>query len=196
MGGSILPITVHNGQILFLFGKERDIDENPGWSDFGGGTDKGETFIDTASREGGEELTGFLGSSADIRKMLKKNGSFIVDYKSTEGYSTYRVHILPVEYDPFLVYYYNNNQRFIQTHLDPKIISDTKIFEKPQIKWWTFSEIKKGRNQFRSFYKNIVDLILKDQPEISAFAFKKLKSKQTKKRRNRRQRYTNKTKRK
>ena len=192
MGGSILPITVHNGKIMFLFGKERDIDENPGWSDFGGGTDKGETFIDTASREGGEELTGFLGSSADIRKMLK-NGTFIVDYKSSEGYNTYRVHIVPIKYDPFLVYYYNNNQRFIQKHLDPKIISDTKIFEKPEIKWWTFSEIKKGRNQFRSFYKNIVDLILKEQPEISAFAFKKFKSKQTKKRH---RRYMNKTKRK
>ena len=194
MGGSILPITVHNGKIMFLFGKERDIDENPGWSDFGGGTDKGETFIDTASREGGEELTGFLGSSADIRKMLKKNGTFIVDYKSTEGYSTYRVHIVPIKYDPFLVYYYNNNQRFIQKHLHPKIISNSKIFEKPKIKWWTFSEIKKGRNQFMSFYKNIVDLILKEQPEISAFVFRKFKMKQTKKRRGNR-RYMNKTKR-
>ena len=44
---------------FLLFGKERNIDENPGWSDFGGGTDKGETFIQTASREGQEEMTGF-----------------------------------------------------------------------------------------------------------------------------------------
>ena len=40
MGASILPVTIYNGKLYFLFGKERDIDENPGWSDFGGGTDK------------------------------------------------------------------------------------------------------------------------------------------------------------
>ena len=72
MGGSILPVTLHNGKIYFLFGKERDIDENPGWSDFGGCTNKGETFMQTAIREGREELTGFLGSDSDIRKMLNK----------------------------------------------------------------------------------------------------------------------------
>jgi serine/threonine protein phosphatase PrpC len=74
MGASILPVTVHNGKVLLLFGKERNIDSNPGWSDFGGGTDKGETFMETAVREGGEEMTGFLGSSSDIRQLLKKYG--------------------------------------------------------------------------------------------------------------------------
>ena len=82
MGASILPITVHNGKILLLFGKERDIDENPGWSDFGGGTDKGETFLETAVREGGEEMTGFLGSSEDIKRLLKRFGTFKLDFKS------------------------------------------------------------------------------------------------------------------
>jgi len=70
MGGSILPVTIHNNKLYFLFGKERDIDENPGWSDFGGGTDKGESFLQTASREGSEELTGFLGNKDDIRRLL------------------------------------------------------------------------------------------------------------------------------
>jgi hypothetical protein len=40
MGASILPVTIYKGKLYFLFGKERAIDENPGWSDFGGGTDK------------------------------------------------------------------------------------------------------------------------------------------------------------
>ena len=72
MGASILPISVHNGKIYFLFGKERDVDETPGWSDFGGGNESGESYLDTAIREGSEELTGFLGGVADIRKLLKK----------------------------------------------------------------------------------------------------------------------------
>lgn len=168
MGASILPVTIHNGQIYFLFGKERDIDENPGWSDFGGGTDKGETFIQTAIREGGEELTGFLGSDNEIRQMLKKYGTYNIDYKS-DGYGLYRCHICPIEYDNLLPHYYNNNQRFLQKRLDPKIIRDTKIFEKTQIKWFSFDDIKKHHNEFRSFYKNIIHLIQGKKLDIEIF---------------------------
>lgn len=168
MGGSILPVTIHNNKIYFLFGKERDIDENPGWSDFGGGTDKGETFIQTAIREGGEELTGFLGSDNDLKKMLTKYGTYNIDYNS-EGYSTYRCHIFPMEYDHLLPHYYNNNQRFLQKRLDKKIIKNTKIFEKTQIKWFSFDEIKKQHNEFRSFYQNIVHLILGNKSGIEGF---------------------------
>ena len=173
MGGSILPVTVHNNKILFLFGKERDIDENPGWSDFGGGTDKGESFFQTAIREGGEELTGFLGSDEDIRKMLNKYGTYIIDYNS-QGHTTYRCHIFPMKYDEMLPHYYNNNQRFLQKRLDPKVIKNTKIFEKTQIKWFSFDDIKKHHNDFRSFYKNIVHLILGNRSAIEGFVNSKL----------------------
>lgn len=176
MGGSILPVTIHNNKIYFLFGKERDSDENPGWSDFGGGTDKGETFIQTAIREGGEELTGFLGTDNDLRKMLNKYGTFNIDYKS-EGYSTYRCHIFPMEYDEMLPHYYNNNQQFLQKRLDKKVIRDTKIFEKTQIKWFSFDDIKKHHNEFRSFYKNIVNQILENKSAIEKFVRTKSKSK-------------------
>ena len=168
MGGSILPVTIHNNKIYFLFGKERDIDENPGWSDFGGGTDKGETFIQTAVREGGEELTGFLGTGNDLKKMLQKYGTYNIDYKS-QGYSTYRCHIFPMDYDRMLPHYYNNNQVFLQKHLDAKIIKNTKIFEKTQIKWFSFDDIKRHHNEFRSFYKNIVQLIIDNKSAIEKF---------------------------
>jgi hypothetical protein len=168
MGASILPVSLHNGKVYFLFGKERDIDENPGWSDFGGGTDKGETFIQTAIREGGEELTGFLGSDSDIRQMLNKYGTYNIDYKS-EGYTTYRCHIFPMEYDNLLSHYYNNNQTFLQKRLDPKVIRNTKIFEKTQIKWFSFDDINKKHNDFRSFYKNVIHLILGNRSAIEKF---------------------------
>lgn len=181
MGASILPVTLHNNKIYFLFGKERDIDENPGWSDFGGGTDKGETFIQTAIREGGEELTGFLGSSSDIRKMLKKHGTYNIDYKS-DGYSTYRCHIFPMEYDHLLPHYYNNNQQFLQKRLDKKIIRDTKIFEKTQIKWFSFADIEKSHSEFRSFYKNVVSLILGNRDKIEEFVRRSMAKRSTRKR--------------
>ena len=177
MGASILPITVYKGKIMLLFGKERDIDENPGWSDFGGGTDKGETFIQTAVREGGEEMTGFLGSSDDIKRLLNRFGTFNVDYKSDNGYGTYRCHVFPIEYDEYLPYYYNNNQRFLQKRLPSSIIRDTKIFEKTQIKWFDINELAKRRSEFRSFYRNIIDLILENKTELEKFAKKCIKSK-------------------
>jgi len=175
MGASVLPVTVHNGKVLLLFGKERDIDSNPGWSDFGGGTDKGESFIETAVREGSEELTGFIGSSDDIRQLLKKYGTVNVDYQS-KGYSTYRCHIFPMDYDEKLPFYYNNNQRFLQKRLNPAVIRDSKIFEKTQIQWFDIEELAKRRKEFRDFYRNIIDLILGKKAEIIAFAKKSLKN--------------------
>lgn len=174
MGGSILPVTVINGKVYLLFGKERAIDTNPGWSDFGGGTDKGESFFDTAQREAGEELTGFLGSPSEVKKLLTKHGNVTIDYKSP-GFDVYRVHIFPLPYDPSLIKYYNNNQAFLQKHLDHKVIRDTKIFEKTEIKWFSLSSLKKHKKQFRKFYQNIVDLILARKREIEEFALRSLK---------------------
>ena len=183
MGGSILPVTILNNKVYFLFGKEREIDENPGWSDFGGGTDKGESFFQSAIREGSEELTGFLGNPNDIKKLLNKYGTFNIDFKS-QGHTTYRCHIFPMIYDDKLTYYYNNNQSFLQKKLDPKIIRDSKIFEKTQIKWFSFDQIKKNYNEFRSFYKNVVDLIMENKSDIEKFARKSLKASHIKTSRN------------
>lgn len=176
MGASILPITIHNGKILFLFGKERNIDENPGWSDFGGGTDNNESFVETASREGAEEITGFLGEKNNIKKMMRRYGTFNIDHEDPSGkYGTYRCHICPIKYDEYLTTYYNNNQRFLQKHLSKKIIRDMKIFEKTEIKWFSFEELQKNKNNFRKFYQNIVDLILKNKKNIQKFIFSKQK---------------------
>jgi transcription termination factor NusB len=75
-----------------------------------------------------------------------------------------------------LPFYYNNNQRFLQERLDPKIIKDTKIFEKQQIKWICVDDIvkMKKKKEFRSFYQNIIDLILAQRAEIDAFIRKSL----------------------
>lgn len=176
MGASLLPATIINGQIYFLFGKERDYDENPGWSDFGGGTDNNESFVETASREGAEEITGFLGEKNNIKKMMRRYGTFNIDHEDPSGkYGTYRCHICPIKYDEYLTTYYNNNQRFLQKHLSKKIIRDMKIFEKTEIKWFSFEELKKNKNNFRKFYQNIVDLILKNKKNIQKFIFSKQK---------------------
>ena len=168
MGAGILPTCIHKNKLYFLFGKEHDYCDTPGWSDFGGGTDDKETYIQTAVREGGEELTGFLGSDTDLSRMLKRNGTFNIDYNSN-GHSMYRMHIFKMSYDEALPYYYNNNQSFLQKHLDPAIIKRTKIFEKAQIRWICIDELPKMRKEFRSYFQDIVGMICDKKSEILRF---------------------------
>jgi hypothetical protein len=170
MGAGILPTAIHNNQLFFLFGKENQYEDSaPGFSDFGGGTDNNETYLQTAIREGGEELTGFLGSDADLRKMLKKHGTYNIDYQSDSGHSTYRMHIFPFKYDPMLPYYYNNNQKFLQKRLDPNVIRKSKIFEKVEICWVSVDELKGMHNQFRSYFRNIVNNMIEQKEQIRNF---------------------------
>jgi hypothetical protein len=182
MGAGILPTTIHNNKLYFLFGKENQYEDSAhGFSDFGGGTDNKENFLETAVREGGEELTGFLGNDNDVKSMLKKHGTYNIDYKDKNPkFDTYRMHIFPMEYDEFLPFYYNNNQRFLQKRLDSKIIKKSKLFEKAEIKWVCVDDIKKMRPKFRSYFQNIVDMIYAQKNEIKMFISKNLK-KSTKK---------------
>lgn len=180
MGAGILPATIHNGKLYFLFGKEGKYEDTaPGFSDFGGGTDNKETFMSTAIRESGEEFTGFLGNSNDIRKMLTKHGTYNIDHKS-ESHNTYRTHIFPFEYNHWLPHYYNNNQRFLQKHLAPKIFKTTKIFEKAEIRWVCVDDLKKMRPEFRFWFVDTIDKIYAEQNDIKKFIMKGLK-KSTKK---------------
>ena len=167
-------------QLVFLFGKERDCDANPGWSDFGGGTDSGESFLVTAIREGSEELTGFLGSEQNVRayiraaiKHSKTHELYTIQYLPREPkYSTYCVHIIPVPYQDFamLAQYYNNNQAFLQKRLSAQLIRDSKIFEKQEIRWFTWSEMARRRHEFRVFYRDIIDLLLAQRKRIEVYA--------------------------
>lgn len=179
MGAGILPVALHNNELYFLFGKENRFEKSaPGFADFGGGTDSGETYLETATREGAEELTGFLGDQQDLKRVLTKSGTFILDYKTENTEKLYRTFIFPLEYDEKLVYYYNNNQRFIQKHLDAKVIQNTRIFEKEEIRWFTVKEMKKKIQVFRPFYQNIIKNLLNKQEEIRQFMELKLSKKQ------------------
>jgi len=182
MGAGILPTTIHKNKLYFLFGKENKYEDTaPGFSDFGGGSDDNETYIQTAIREGGEELTGFLGSDADLKKMLERHGTYNIDNKSGKN-KIYRVHIFPMEYDEKLPFYYNNNQRFLQKRLDPEVIKKTKIFEKEEIRWICIDELKSMKSQFRFFFPPIIDKIYHEREQIKKFIMKGLGMSNLKKR--------------
>jgi hypothetical protein len=179
VAGSILPVTFHNGKLYFLFGKENSMEDSAkGWSDFGGGCENGDSPYKTAMREGGEELTGFLGDEATIRKLIKKNGGFrkIV-------HNTYHVHLFFLEYDENLPKYYNQNHRFLWDRMNHNVLNKTKLFEKIEIDWFPEEDLKHRRSEFRKFYREIVDLFIEDLENIRRFIQAK-GSRKTRKNRN------------
>jgi 8-oxo-dGTP pyrophosphatase MutT (NUDIX family) len=162
MGGGILPVAIKNNKLYFLFGKENELDDTPGWADFGGGHEAGETHFDTALREGSEEINGFLGSAEQLRTRVKKNKIATIKFKE---YTTY---IFKMDYDERLPTYYKNNYEFFSRYLPHvKHKKDNGLLEKAKIRWFSYDDLKKEKKEFRSFYQNIVEMIIKQEKEIT-----------------------------
>jgi 8-oxo-dGTP pyrophosphatase MutT (NUDIX family) len=171
VAGSILPITIHQNKLYFLFGKENSMEDSAkGWSDFGGGCENGDSPFKTALREGGEELTGFLGDDKILKSLIKKNGG---TYNIT--HNKYYVHMFFLKYDENLPKYYNQNHRFLWERMDKSTLNKSKLFEKIEIKWFSIEDVKKHKKEFRHFYQEIVDLFLNDLENIEEFAVNKSK---------------------
>jgi len=176
-GSSILPVSIYKGKLFFLFGKETELEESAkGFSDFGGGVEKGETIYETAMREGAEELTGFLGDSKQLRKYIHQNGGvYHINFKNE-----YHTHIFVVDYDEKLPELYNQNHRFLWDKLDHSFLKETKLFEKIEIKWFSVSDMRKQLKEFRPFYQDIVTHIIKEIPKIKKFILSKNKTRKNK----------------
>jgi hypothetical protein len=119
--------------------------------------------MDTAIREGAEELCGFLGEPRTINRLLKTGGFYKLSHNN------YHVHIFLMEYNDKLPDYFTNNHRFLWNRMDKHLLNDSKYFEKQQIKWFSVNELRTLRNEFREFYREIVDIIVKQTPKIREF---------------------------
>lgn len=161
MGGGILPVAIKNNQLYFLLGKENDIADTPGWADFGGGNENNETNYQAAIREGVEELNGFLGSVNKMKKMVRNNK--IIHLKNKR--KTYESILFLTKYNEDLVYYFNNNYRFLIKHLPNVKKEHNGLLEKSEIKWFSISDLQR-ETKYRIFYKEFVYMILKHLPEI------------------------------
>ena len=163
VAASILPVALHKGKIYFLFGKENEMEDSAkGFSDFGGRVEGGESIMETALREGSEELSGFLGDSNAIKKLLKGGV-----YKLSHG--EYHIHIFLMKYDENLPGYFTNHHRFVWERMDKDVLNDSKYFEKQEIRWFSIEEMRTKKKLFRKFYQEIVDDILGDIRKIAAF---------------------------
>lgn len=183
VGCSILPVAIVNNQLYFLFGKEHSSDSTPGFSDFGGGNEKNESFFETALREGGEELTGFLGGPNEIKKLIRDAGGYYkLSYHFPDNKNAYHIHLFNMKYDENLPMYYNANHKYLWDKMDNKYLKKTKLFEKGEISWFSIDDIRNRRNEFRSFYQEITDMILSNERNIRNFLYsKKTKKNNTRK---------------
>ena len=164
VASSILPVALHKGKLYFLFGKENEMEDSAkGFSDFGGKVEDGESIMETAFREGSEELCGFLGDETVIKCMLKRGGIYKVVHNG------YHVHIFVMEYDENLPRYFTNHHRFLWDRMDKHLLNDSKYFEKQELKWFSVTEMKTMKPVFRGFYQDIVELILSKMKKITAF---------------------------
>jgi 8-oxo-dGTP pyrophosphatase MutT (NUDIX family) len=171
VAGSILPIAFHKNKLYFLFGKENPMEDScPGFSDFGGGLEGNETVFQTAVRECAEEISGFFGDEKDIRRWIKQNGGYFLS-----KHGDYHIHIVLTEYDENLPKYYNQNHRFLWSRMDKHYLNKTKLFEKIEICWFSVDDLKTRRNEFRKFYRDFIDEIVLQLPEIADFAKKSKK---------------------
>ena len=168
-GSSLLPATIHNNKLYFLFGKENEKEDSAkGFSDFGGGQEKGESLIQTALREGAEEMTGFLGDSNQIKKHIASNGG-VFHLSKTD----YHIHIFLIQYDENLPIYFNQNHRFLWDRMDKNQLNNSKLFEKIEIQWFSIEDLQKRIKEFRSFYQVLVKLLLSKQVQIRSFLIQK-----------------------
>ena len=159
MGAGILPIAKYKNTVLFLLGREH---YDKKWSDFGGKRMNNESNFELAIREGYEELNGFLGSKNQLKNLVKNN--LVVEIEKMD--KSYHTYLFTIPYERNLPMYFNNLHKFIETNL-PLSIDKNGLFEKSQIKWFTLKELQSDKYVFRSFYKEIVEEIIRGEAVMS-----------------------------
>ena len=154
MGGGILPVAIHKGNLYFLFSREYINSKDDGglWSDFGGSKEKNETFFQTALREGYEESDKIIGSKNTIKNLMKNSLQEIT-------INDYRTYVVLIDYNKSLPKKFRNKFLYIKEN-KPHLLCKKGLYEKDMIKWYSYNDIKKNFNGFRPFYKNIVRTIL------------------------------------
>lgn len=159
-GCGILPVSFYKGEFYVLFGRERRIPKAKDscmWSDFGGASEENESRIETACREGYEELNGCLGDVHELKKRISDDLLIKIDINN----STYTTFLIRVDYDikiedsfkDIYDYVLNNNQKLLYEH--------NGLYEKDLAKWVKVKDLMKFKKKIRKFYRPMIKKIVK-----------------------------------
>lgn len=169
MGAGILPVALFRGTLYILLGQERYKKAYNLWCDFGGTPNKGEKPYKTAIREGGEELNGLLGGNEkELEETVTNNMILSISY---EKYTTY---IFRTVFDPNLPMYFQNLNKFAETHLADKIEEHNGLFEKKQIVWFPIKQSSNNQSiehllktkMIRPHYVELLKSVIKNEKFI------------------------------
>ena len=165
MGAGILPVAFYRGVLYILLGQERN---NPSlWSDFGGSPNPGEDRLDTATREGEEELNGFFGNKEELKKFIKDNP--IMAFSSPS--SKYTSFLLKIKYNEELPFYFRKNSEFIKNHNPELIRKNNGLYEKKRIAWFQVHDKRitckdSPHFEIRPHYKEIINSVISNKNYI------------------------------
>ena len=152
MGAGITPISKFRNKIYILLGKERF---NGEWSDFGGSSHLNENHLQTAIREGYEELDGFLGNKQTFKNLVIKNYITSIENNYNGNYKSF---VTKFKYDSKLPLYFNNHHKFVENKTK-NLCGNDGLYEKSHIKWFTIYEMKSLVN-VRPHFKYIISEII------------------------------------
>jgi hypothetical protein len=157
MGAGILPLASYKGKLYFLFSREtkdKSYKDSGLWSDFGGSSEKGEGFFDTAVRECWEESMGIMGTKKDIKYIVNKFTDSTVEIN---GYKTY---IVIMKYNKDIIKKFDNHyKKALKNNINN--IGKNGFYEKDKIKWIELNDLKKNMKKFRPFYKSVIYKLIK-----------------------------------
>lgn len=131
----ILPITWHEGHLLFLVGR----DLRDGWSDFGGKcerVDRG-SAMHTAAREFYEETYGTVTSAKSLLQHMTCPENTVLMRSSTQNGYAYYMFLTEVPYMPHLRGTFRKVLRFLQTTSVQRV-----YVEKTDIQWVTWEMLQ------------------------------------------------------
>ena len=146
-GAGLIPFSKVNNKLVYLLGKDN---LSKMWCDFGGKSEKYETQLETAAREGYEELNGVLGSKDYIKKQIIMTNLPVLKTNNLR----HACYLMRIKYDKTLPLYMNNNIKFINKHAST-IVGIDGLYEKSRVRWFSQEELN-STTELRDYFKEIV----------------------------------------
>ena len=160
-GAGIIPIAIKKGVAWIMLGREsRDIEfsDSGKWSDFGGGCEKGESFIQCAAREGYEETMGMFGGPVEITDLI--NDKLVCKIKG-RNYISYAVH---VKYNKELPKKFTKIYECVKSGEPNLIVKNNGFFEKDRVRWFKLKKVDDYdiilRDHFKPILSDLCDQLL------------------------------------
>ena len=155
-GAGLLPFARYDGSVYLFLGRENmegGHSASGQWSDFGGGKENDETELETALREGEEELNGLFGNREILSKLIEQTNIII----KTKTFYTY---LMEVKYDKLKVDELKIKYEYALQHTPELVFAHNGLYEKDRGIWLKLEDVEEFRPNLRRWYHPIMTKII------------------------------------